>query len=210
MTSAGYLTRDPDTGRFALPPGYAPVVAEEGGPRFFGGPYEQLLAMGTIYDRLTEAFRRGGGVPARLRRRFDEGMERFIAGWFNNYLVQAWLPAMADVHTSLEHGADLAGVMQEISGWSARMGTSTGRRSMRRWPGSARFAWRFRTRSRISVSSASAGAAISPSPPAKPTTPATGSSAQPDPQWLHTAQENSDVERPVFPSYWMPNALIRE
>jgi 2-polyprenyl-3-methyl-5-hydroxy-6-metoxy-1,4-benzoquinol methylase len=111
MTTAGYLTHDPDTGRFVLPPEHAAALAEEGGPFFFGGVYEMLLSFSNIIDPLTEAFRRGGGVPqSAYDERFWEGMERFSAGWFDNQLAQAWVPAMPDVQAKLERGADVADV----------------------------------------------------------------------------------------------------
>jgi SAM-dependent methyltransferase len=111
MTNAGYLVRDPETGRFTLPAEHVPALAEEGGPFFFGGAYQMLLALGTIYDPLTDAFRRGGGVPqAAYDARFFEGMERFTAGWFNNSLLQEWLPAVPDVRARLEQGVELADV----------------------------------------------------------------------------------------------------
>jgi 2-polyprenyl-3-methyl-5-hydroxy-6-metoxy-1,4-benzoquinol methylase len=37
-------------------------------------------------------------------------MDRFTAGWFNNSLLQTWLPAMPDVRLKLERGAELADV----------------------------------------------------------------------------------------------------
>ncbi len=111
MTTAGYVTHDAETGRFALPPEHAAALAEEGGPFFFGGPFEQLLALGAIYDPLTDVFRRGGGVPqSAYDARFWEGMERFTATWYNNHLVQTWLPALPDVQARLERGAALADV----------------------------------------------------------------------------------------------------
>ena len=111
MVTAGYLTHDPETGRFALPAEHAPALAEEGGPFFFGGAYQMLLALAKIHDPLTDAFRRGGGVPqAAYDERFWEGMERFTAGWFNNLLVQEWLPAMPDVQARLARGTELADV----------------------------------------------------------------------------------------------------
>jgi len=111
MTAAGYLTHDPESGRFTLPPEHVPVLAEEGGEFFFGGGYEMLLALSAIHDPLTQAFRRGGGVPqSAYDERFFEGMERFTAGWFNHALLGAWLPAMPDVRSKLERGAALADV----------------------------------------------------------------------------------------------------
>jgi len=111
MTNAGYLVHDSETGRFALPPEHIAALAEEGGPFFFGGAYEMLLALGTIYDPLTDAFRHGGGVPqSSYDPRFFEGMERFTAGWFNNLLLQEWLPATPDVRARLEAGTALADI----------------------------------------------------------------------------------------------------
>src|SRR5262245_36899109 len=40
MASAGYVTHDPATNRFTLPAEHAPILADEGGPFFFGGAYE--------------------------------------------------------------------------------------------------------------------------------------------------------------------------
>jgi SAM-dependent methyltransferase len=111
MTNAGYLTRDSATGRFTLPPEHVPALADEGGPAFFGGAYEMFLALSDVYEPLTEAFRRGGGVPqSSYGARFWEGMERFTAGWFNNVLLQAWLPAMPAVHARLERGVTLVDI----------------------------------------------------------------------------------------------------
>lgn len=111
MTNAGYLLHEQETGRFILPAEHVPALAEEGGPFFFGGAYQMLLALGTIYDPLTDAFRHGGGVPqASYDGRFFEGMERFTACWFNNSLLQAWMPALPDVRARLERGTELADI----------------------------------------------------------------------------------------------------
>jgi 2-polyprenyl-3-methyl-5-hydroxy-6-metoxy-1,4-benzoquinol methylase len=63
------------------------------------------------FDRLAEAFRKGGGVPQSA---FDEdlweGMERFSAVWFENHLIPRWIPAMPEVKKKLRAGADVADV----------------------------------------------------------------------------------------------------
>ncbi len=111
MTSAGYVTYDPVTRRFALPPEHAAALADEGGPMFFGGIYEMLLSASSVVDRVAEAFRAGGGVPqSAYDDRFWDGMERFSGGWYDNLLVQRWLPAMPDVQSKLGEGADVADV----------------------------------------------------------------------------------------------------
>jgi len=111
MTSAGYVTYDAATRRFALPPEHAAALADEGGPMFFGGVFEMVLSASSVVDRVAEAFRAGGGVPqSAYDDRFWDGMERFSGGWYDNLLVQRWLPAMPDVQRKLRDGADVADV----------------------------------------------------------------------------------------------------
>src|SRR5437899_3045072 len=89
MTSAGYLEYDASTGQFSLPAEHAAAVAAEGGPFFFGGIHEMIPALVTVIDQVTEAFRKGGGVrQANYPSAMWDGLERFTAGWFNNFLVQ--------------------------------------------------------------------------------------------------------------------------
>lgn len=111
MTTAEYLTYDPATGVFTLPPEHAPVLADEGGPVFFGGTFQMLRGMVTVYDELLEVFRTGGGVPQEAYHQdMWDGMERFTAGWFDNLLIQEWMPALPEVDAALRRGADVADV----------------------------------------------------------------------------------------------------
>jgi SAM-dependent methyltransferase len=111
MASAGYLEYDPATTRFTLPPEHAPALADEGGPAFFGGAHQEILGMVKPIDRVIDAFRHGGGVPQSA---YDndmwEGLERFTGSWFNNLLVQQWIPALPEVRVKLEQGALVADV----------------------------------------------------------------------------------------------------
>ena len=111
MASAGYVHYDPPSGRFTLPPEHVPALADEGGPMFFGGAHQMLLGTFGVLDQLTNAFREGGGVrqPA-YSEDWWAGMERFTAGWFENLLLQQWIPAMPRVREALERGADVADV----------------------------------------------------------------------------------------------------
>src|SRR5690349_6456196 len=63
MASAGYLVYDPSRRRFALPVEHASLLADEGGPRFLGGGFEQLVSLAPLLDRIEQAFLHGGGVP---------------------------------------------------------------------------------------------------------------------------------------------------
>jgi 2-polyprenyl-3-methyl-5-hydroxy-6-metoxy-1,4-benzoquinol methylase len=111
LAAAGYLDYQADTGRYALPPEHAEALAREGGPMFVGGPYEMLPGMARTFDGLVEAFRRGGGIAQDA---YDptiwEGMQRFTDTWFENHLLQEWLPTVPHVRERLEQGALLADV----------------------------------------------------------------------------------------------------
>jgi SAM-dependent methyltransferase len=111
MAAAGYVEYESSTRRFTLPPDHFAPLAQEGGPLFFGGVYQMFLALTNVLDPVTEAFRRGGGVAqAAYRADMWDGIERFSAGWFENFLLQQWIPAMPDVQVRLERGADVADV----------------------------------------------------------------------------------------------------
>src|SRR5215467_8790806 len=111
MASAGYLEYDPASRRFTLPPEHVPVLAQEGGPVFFGGVQEEIVGLAGPVNQLMQAFRSGGGVPMEA---YDpstwEGLTRFTNGWFENLLVPVWLPAMPEVQAKLERGALVADV----------------------------------------------------------------------------------------------------
>ena len=111
MVSAGYVRYDPATRRFELPPEHLPVLAQEGGPMYFGGAHQMLLGALGVLEQLTSAFRQGGGVSqAAYNEDWWAGMERFTAGWFENLLLQEWIPAMPRVRAALERGADVADI----------------------------------------------------------------------------------------------------
>lgn len=111
MATAGYVDYDRASGRFTLPPEHIAALAQENGPFFFGGMYQMLPAFTGVLDRVIEAFQRGGGVPqASYGPDFWDGLERFSAGWFENHLLQEWIPAMPDVAAHLGRGCDVADV----------------------------------------------------------------------------------------------------
>jgi SAM-dependent methyltransferase len=111
MASAGYLTYEPATGQFALPAEHVPALAQETGPVFFGGLWDMLLGMLQPVDKLTECFTKGGGVAqSDYPDATYHGMDRFTAGWFENLLLQQWIPAVPAVQAALERGIDAADV----------------------------------------------------------------------------------------------------
>jgi SAM-dependent methyltransferase len=111
LTAAGYLTYDRGADRFELPPEHAPALAQEGSPFFFGGPYQIFPGALGVLDELTERFRSGGGVDqSAYGPDMWEGMERFTSSWFDNFLVQEWVPAMPEVERKLQEGARCADI----------------------------------------------------------------------------------------------------
>ena len=111
LASAGYLEYDPATQHFTLPPEHALIIAQEGGPMFMGGGYQQLAGLLEPLDQLTQAFLQGGGVPQEAYgENLWAGMERMSATWFENLLVQQWIPAVPDVQAKLESGACVADI----------------------------------------------------------------------------------------------------
>lgn len=111
LTCAGYLTVDPESGRFALPAAHVPALAEEAGPMFLCGAYQELRGIISTLDDVIDAFRNGGGVsleqyPAETW----DGLERFTASWHENVLLQQWIPAVPAVQRKLEDGVLAADV----------------------------------------------------------------------------------------------------
>lgn len=111
MTAAGYLEYDPDRATFILPAEHAPVVAQEGGPVFFAGAWEEIAGALPHLDAVIKSVRHGGGVaPADYGATFWHGVERFSLGWFENHLLQEWIPAMPEVQAKLQAGCEVADV----------------------------------------------------------------------------------------------------
>lgn len=111
MAAAGYLAYDPTSGQFTLPPEHAPVLAEEGGPFFIGGPCALLLAEIGQIGRITQAFRTGGGVPpAAYDEELWDGQDRLSAGWVDHQLTQTWIPSLPSVEAILVRGGAVADI----------------------------------------------------------------------------------------------------
>src|SRR5437764_2543799 len=111
MATASYLNYDGSTKRFSLPAEHASVLANENGPFFVGGIYQMLPAQAGVFDQVVSAFRNGGGVSqSQYSDMMWDGLERFTSTWFENLLLQQWIPAMPDVKAQLERGCDVADV----------------------------------------------------------------------------------------------------
>lgn len=111
LAAPGYLEYEAGTGRYILSPEHALVLAVEGSPAFLGGGYEMFGAMFEPLARVVTAFTEGGGAQqADYPAEWWSGLERFTNGWFENFLVQLWIPSMPAVQAKLEAGCDYADV----------------------------------------------------------------------------------------------------
>ena len=111
MASAGYLEYDPTSSRFTLPAEHAPALAQEAGPMFLGGIYQMLPSQLGLFDQLIHAFQQGGGIhQSAYDDNMWDGLDRFTNSWFENLLLQQWIPAMPGVQSKLERGVSVADV----------------------------------------------------------------------------------------------------
>jgi SAM-dependent methyltransferase len=111
VTSAGYVTYDPATKKFMLPPEHAMVLAREESPFFMGGFMEMVIPNVSVAPKLIEAFRKGGGVPqSEYPPETWEAMERSSAGMYRNQLIRKWLPTMPQVVEVLSNGGSAADI----------------------------------------------------------------------------------------------------
>jgi SAM-dependent methyltransferase len=107
QAAGGYVTYEPGTGRFTLPPEHAFLLLDADLPGAF------MLGVGSIRDesRIADAFRTGEGVgwhehdPGVF-----EGCERFFRPGYAMNLVSQWIPALDGVGARLAAGGRVADV----------------------------------------------------------------------------------------------------
>src|SRR5437870_722387 len=111
MANSEYLEYDPTTARYTLPPEHAPVLAQEAGPVFFGGVHAEFVGLLAPFEQLLERIRSGGGLHLEdYPDSMYAGIDRFTAGWFENLLIQQWLPLVPHIEQKLREGARVADV----------------------------------------------------------------------------------------------------
>lgn len=106
-----FVTYDPGTGRYALPPEHAVALTVEDSPAFLPGMFQ--IALGTLLGagRVLDAARNGSGVGWHEHHAdVHLGCERFFRPSYNAYLIEAWLPALDGVLAKLRAGARVADV----------------------------------------------------------------------------------------------------
>jgi SAM-dependent methyltransferase len=111
QAAGGYVTYDPDGGRYTLPAEHAVALTDESSPVYLPGFFQ--IAHGTVRDapRVLEAARAGDGVGWHDHN--DDvhiGCERFFRPGYQANLVADWLPALDGVVDRLHAGGRVADV----------------------------------------------------------------------------------------------------
>jgi 2-polyprenyl-3-methyl-5-hydroxy-6-metoxy-1,4-benzoquinol methylase len=111
QAAGGYVSYDPKTGRYTLPPEQAFALAEELSPAFCPGLFQVTQAMWHAGDKIAANFRDGSGTAwGEQHDCLFAGTERFFRSGYIGNLVSAWLPALDGVQAKLERGARVADV----------------------------------------------------------------------------------------------------
>lgn len=111
VAAAGYISYEPEHGRFHLTDEQAAYFADERDPLFVSATAQFQLKILDQADAVAEAFRYGGGVPYGA---YDpgvlDGFERSSHAKFVNKLVHVWLPAVPDALAALRAGGSMLDV----------------------------------------------------------------------------------------------------
>ena len=109
--AGGYVTYDPETGRYSLTPEQAALLADEDSPAFLAGGFQGLTGYQKNLSELEADFRVGEGVGWHEQ---DEdvchGTERFYRPNYETNLVEEWIPALDGMDARLRAGAHVADV----------------------------------------------------------------------------------------------------
>jgi SAM-dependent methyltransferase len=111
QAAGGYLTYDPATRTYALPPEQALALADESSPFFLGGAFQLFTSLVRDEPKIREAFTSGAGVGwHEHHHELFEGCERFFRTGYRAHLVSDWIPALDGVEEKLRAGARVADV----------------------------------------------------------------------------------------------------
>jgi 2-polyprenyl-3-methyl-5-hydroxy-6-metoxy-1,4-benzoquinol methylase len=111
QAAGGYVSYDPDSGRYTLPPEQTVALTDPSSPAYLPGFFQ--TAIGSVIDspRIVDAARTGDGFGWHQHvHDVHEGCERFFRPGYNAHLTTEWLPALDGVVDKLERGALVADV----------------------------------------------------------------------------------------------------
>jgi SAM-dependent methyltransferase len=111
QAAGGYVTYDPTTGSYELPPEHAMVLTDDDSPVHMVAGFEQMAAVWAVEERLETAFRSGAGVAWHEQSAGLFGAtEALFKPAYRALLVEEWLPALDGVAAKLHQGGRVADV----------------------------------------------------------------------------------------------------
>lgn len=111
QAAGGYVTYDPETARYTLPPEQALALAIEDSPAYLPGAHQIVRSVVLDEARILEAFRTGKGLGWHEHHTdLFHGTERFFRPNYLAHLVSEWIPALDGVEAKLRDGALVADV----------------------------------------------------------------------------------------------------
>ncbi len=111
QAASNYLSYDPDSARFELPPEQAMVFADETSPVYMLGAFDTCVANIRNQEAIEKVFKTGEGLTWG-----DQpdclfcAVAKFFRPGYQSHIVQDWLPALDGVVAKLERGAKVADV----------------------------------------------------------------------------------------------------
>ncbi|MEV6281805.1 class I SAM-dependent methyltransferase [Kribbella sp. NPDC051770] len=111
QAAGGFVSYDPATGLYTLPPEQTVALTDEDSPAFLPGFFQ--IALGTVQDtdRMVDAARSGAGIGWHEHDSdVHLGCERFFRPNYIANLVDGWLPALDGVVEKLTSGAKVADI----------------------------------------------------------------------------------------------------
>ena len=111
QAAGGYVTYDPTSGRYTLPPEHAFVLADEDSPVYMAGGLDTMAAAWAAHERVEDAFQTGEGVAWHDQDPLlFPATECFFAPQYRANLVPAWIPALQGLEARLQAGGRVADV----------------------------------------------------------------------------------------------------
>jgi SAM-dependent methyltransferase len=109
--ASGYVTYDPMTATYTLPPEQALALAVENGPAFLPGAFQIISSCFNDEAKIEDAFRTGKGVGWHEHHHdLFRGTERFFRPGYIVNLISSWIPALDGVEEKLRRGAKVADI----------------------------------------------------------------------------------------------------
>ena len=111
QAAGGYVTYDPATKKYTLPPEQAFALANETSPCFIGGAFQIISAVMKALPRMEENFKSGKGLDwCDHAHDLFVGTERFFRPNYAGNLVASWIPSLEGMEQKLKAGALVADV----------------------------------------------------------------------------------------------------